>query len=97
EMDEDQLAIKIEGLISKCTSPMNKCIFNFHVPPHDSGLDFCPMVDGSFTPPKYIFKGGQPVTIAAGSTAVRKAIEESCPVLGLHGHIHETRAAVKLG
>lgn len=47
------------------------------------------MVNGSFTPPKYVFKGGQPVMIAAGSTAVRKAIEEFHPVLGLHGHIHE--------
>jgi len=97
EMDEEQLTIKIKDLIAKCTAPMEKCIFNFHVPPHGSGLDACPMVDGSFTPPKYIFKGGQPVMIAAGSTAVRKAIEENCPVLGLHGHIHEQRAAVKLG
>jgi len=97
ELDEEQLAVKISELVSKCTHPMDHCIFNFHIPPHDSGLDACPMVDGSFTPPRYVFKGGQPVMIAAGSTAVRKAIESNNPILGLHGHIHEQRAAVKMG
>lgn len=97
EMDEDELTAKINEVVTKCTAPMERCVFNFHIPPHDSGLDTCPMVDGSFTPPKYVFKGGQPVMIAAGSTAVRKAIEEYHPLLGLHGHIHEQRAAVKLG
>ena len=97
ELDEEQLNEKINHLVSKCAGPMDRCIFNFHVPPHDSGLDTCPMVDGSFTPPKYVFKGGQPVMIAAGSTAVRRAIDQYSPILGLHGHIHETRAAFRLG
>jgi Icc-related predicted phosphoesterase len=97
EMDEDELALKIETLLSKCAFPIQKCVFNFHVPPYDSGLDTCPMVDGSTDPPKYVFKGGQPVMIRAGSKAVREAIEKHQPMLGLHGHIHETRAAIKIG
>ena len=32
-----------------------------------------------------------------GSTALRKAIEETKPLLGLHGHIHESRGAQKAG
>lgn len=32
-----------------------------------------------------------------GSTAVRTAIERVQPVLSLHGHIHESKAAGKLG
>lgn len=37
------------------------------------------------------------VTIGAGSLAVRKAIEKYQPILGLHGHIHESRGAIKIG
>ena len=33
----------------------------------------------------------------AGSTAVRKVIEEYTPLISLHGHIHESRNTVKLG
>ena len=32
-----------------------------------------------------------------GSTAVRTAIETHQPPLALHGHIHESRGAVKIG
>ena len=33
----------------------------------------------------------------AGSVAVRRLLEEFQPLLGLHGHIHEARGAVRLG
>jgi Icc-related predicted phosphoesterase len=32
-----------------------------------------------------------------GSKACRKVIERSQPLLGLHGHIHESRGTFKLG
>ena len=32
-----------------------------------------------------------------GSTSVRAAIERVQPVLGLHGHIHESKGATRLG
>jgi Icc-related predicted phosphoesterase len=35
--------------------------------------------------------------IGAGSSAVRKSIERYQPILGLHGHIHESRGAIKIG
>lgn len=97
EMDEQDLAAKIDGLVAKATMPYEKCIFNFHVPPYGTGLDTCPMVDGSVSPPKYVFKGGQPVQISGGSTAVKQAIEHYQPALGLHGHVHEQRGAIKIG
>lgn len=40
---------------------------------------------------------GNPVQAHAGSTAVRTVIEEYQPLASLHGHIHESRNAVKLG
>jgi len=35
--------------------------------------------------------------ISAGSTAVRKAVERDQPLVGLHGHIHESRGVTKVG
>ena len=32
-----------------------------------------------------------------GSTAVRRALDKYQPMLGLHGHIHESRGAARLG
>jgi Icc-related predicted phosphoesterase len=32
-----------------------------------------------------------------GCTAVREAIEKHQPMLGLHGHIHESRGTTRLG
>ena len=65
-----------------------------HVPPINSGIDAAPKVDENFKP---VVKGGQPVMIPTGSTAVREAIEMYKPLLGLHGHIHESRGIYKLG
>ena len=36
-------------------------------------------------------------TQPVGSTSVRTAIEPVQPLLGLHGHIHESRGAVRIG
>jgi Icc-related predicted phosphoesterase len=33
----------------------------------------------------------------AGSKSVRKAIETCQPMLGLHGHIHESSGVIKIG
>ena len=68
---------------------MNKAIFNFHDPPKDSTLDTCPKLDWDKDPPEQI-PGGQPVMHGAGSKSVRNAIEKYKPMLGLHGHIHES-------
>jgi Icc-related predicted phosphoesterase len=35
--------------------------------------------------------------IPVGSTAVRKVIEKYQPLVGLHGHIHESPGFIKIG
>jgi Icc-related predicted phosphoesterase len=92
DISEDELADKIESMVSQVRD-INNCIFNFHVPPINSTLDTCVKLDTSVTPPKPII--GE--NISAGSIAVRKAIEKYQPMLGLHGHIHESRGAIKIG
>ena len=38
-----------------------------------------------------------PILTSVGSTAVRSAIEKFQPLLGLHGHIHESKGSIKIG
>jgi len=75
----------------------NCSIFNFHDPPVDSTLDTCPMLDWTTDPPAQIVKAGQVVMHGAGSHSVRAAIEKYQPMLGLHGHIHESAGVAKIG
>ena len=96
EAPEDDLAAMIERGVAGITD-FGNVIFNFHAPPIDSTLDTCPMLDGTTDPPSQILRGGQPVLYGAGSTAVRAAVERYQPLLGLHGHIHESQSAARLG
>lgn len=96
EVGEDRLSELIDSAISEI-GDFDSAIFNFHVPPHDSTLDLCPLLDGSTDPPSPVVEGGSPVVAPAGSTAVRDAIERHQPLLGLHGHIHESRGVAELG
>jgi Icc-related predicted phosphoesterase len=96
EAPEERLAEMIEETVAGLGDP-SRAIFNFHAPPVDSTLDTCPMLDASTDPPSQIVRGGQPVLYGAGSTAVRHALEAHQPLLGLHGHIHESQSAARIG
>ncbi|OGO51836.1 MAG: hypothetical protein A2V84_12315 [Chloroflexi bacterium RBG_16_70_13] len=96
EADEPEIAERIDR-VAGGFGDHGKVIFNFHAPPVDSTLDTCPMLDASTDPPSQVVRGGQPVLYGAGSTAIRAAIERYQPMLGLHGHIHESQAAARLG
>jgi uncharacterized protein len=73
---------------------VERCIFNIHCPPHNSKIDVCPKLDDEL---RVVYEMGNPIMAPAGSTAVRKVIEEMQPLLGLHGHIHEGRGEVRIG
>ena len=96
EIPEEKLAEIIENMIAR-VEDKSHCIFNLHVPPLDSTLDTCPKLDWSKDPPEPVVVGGQIVMAGAGSPSVRKAIEIHQPMLGLHGHIHESQGMVKIG
>lgn len=96
EVPDETLGQMIEAMIGQVPD-LSHCIFNFHDPPVDSSLDTCPMLDWNTDPPSQIVKGGQVVLFGAGSESVRRAIETHQPLLGLHGHIHESPGVVKLG
>jgi Icc-related predicted phosphoesterase len=98
DTSEDDLARRISDLASSATD-LSTTIFNLHCPPLGSGLDMGPLVDPrppkSFATkmPRVASVGSQPI----GSIAVRKAIERYQPLVSLHGHVHESRGACKIG
>ena len=96
EVPEERLSEIIANAVGSMSDFAN-VVFNFHPPPFDSTLDECPKLDGTTDPPSPVFEGGRMVFAPAGSTAVREAIERHQPLLGLHGHIHEARGAVRIG
>jgi uncharacterized protein len=93
ELTEDDLFARIDAMAATLTDPTS-AIFNLHVPPYASGLDDAPLLDSNFTPRTRM---GQVETGPVGSTAVRRAIEAYQPMVGLHGHIHESRAIGRIG
>jgi uncharacterized protein len=91
EETEEQLGDRIESMAKQVTDPSH-AIFNLHCPPYKSGLDEAPAIDADLK----LLHGGRALR-PVGSTAVRGAIEKHQPLLSLHGHIHESKGAIKIG
>lgn len=89
ECSEEELCRKIDELVSQVRN-IDTCIFNLHAPPYGTGLDSAPQIDKTL-------KSNPRVLVPVGSQAVLHAIEKYQPLLGLHGHIHEAKAFVKIG
>jgi Icc-related predicted phosphoesterase len=93
DVSEEKLNETIEKLVSQLNNPRSS-IFNFHAPPFNTYLDVAPELDENL---RQVVKAGQLSMVNVGSTSVRKAIEKYQPLLGLHGHIHESKAVEKIG
>ena len=91
EETEEQLGERIETMAKQIPDP-SRAIFNLHCPPYKSGLDEAPAIDADLR----LLHGGRALR-PVGSTAVRAAIEKHQPLLSLHGHIHESKGAIKIG
>jgi Icc-related predicted phosphoesterase len=94
DVPESELASRMETMLDGWSEDRGLLIFNCHCPPYDSGLDTAQQLNPDLS---IVTEGGQPVAGPVGSTAVRSAIEKYHPVLSLHGHIHESKAATKIG
>ena len=93
DVTEDELQKTIASLTSQ-VKDFNKAIFNLHVPPYNTLLDVAPELDSELTT---VVRAGQPSMVHVGSTTVRQVIEQYQPMLGLHGHIHESKGVDKVG
>lgn len=92
ELEENELYARVEGLMEGVDT--TRAILNLHVPPYDSQLDTAPELDDEL---RVVSQAGQPKLIPVGSTAVRELIERYEPMLTLHGHVHESRGATRIG
>ena len=97
EASEEEIARAIEEAVASVPD-VGRCVFNFHCPPKDTPIDTCLKLEvrpGEL--PRPIRQGGRFVTTGGGSTAVREAIERYQPLVGLHGHIHESGGRFRIG
>ena len=93
ELGEEELYRRIAGLAEQVPDT-ERAIFNLHVPPYDSTLDNAAQLDENL---EVVMSGSAPKMIPVGSTAVREAIERFQPMLTLHGHVHESAGATRIG
>ena len=93
EFPEEELGKRLAKMLDAVPAG-RQVVANFHNPPYSSGLDFAAELDANLLP---VIRGGRPSIIPVGSKAVREAIKKYQPVAGLHGHIHESKGAQKIG
>jgi Icc-related predicted phosphoesterase len=93
DVGEAELEQRLAAVIAQLRDP-GKAVFNFHCPPYDTGIDSGPKLDAEF---RMRSGAGGAEMVPVGSTACREAIERHQPLLGLHGHLHESRGVHKLG
>ena len=91
EEEEDKLRARFDAMIPQLKDPRNS-VFNLHCPPYGSTLDDVPELTEDLTP-----KLGGRSLVPVGSHAVRDVIKQYQPLLGLHGHIHEGKGAIRVG
>jgi Icc-related predicted phosphoesterase len=91
EEDEPALKERIMSVVKQATVSPERLVLGLHAPPYDTQLDVAPKIDW-----ETLTVQGQD-TAHVGSKAVREVIDEVQPIASLHGHIHESRAAVRLG
>jgi len=93
EVPEEELIKKFQPMIDRVQN-METAIFNLHIPPYETPIDLAPELDPNLKP---VIKGGSMSMVHVGSKTVRQLIEQYKPMLGIHGHIHESRGFVKIG
>ena len=92
DIDEGDLATRIDHAVAGAADPA-KTLFSLHVPPLGSGLDLAPELTSDL---QMVTSSGGLNMVPVGSTAVRDAIIKYRPLIGLHGHIHESRGVISL-
>jgi Icc-related predicted phosphoesterase len=93
EQDEAHLKTTIDAMVPALEHP-ERAVFNLHAPPFGTQLDEAPMLDANLQVQATL---GQVRMVPVGSTAVFDAEKEYQPLLGLHGHIHESSGIRRIG
>ena len=99
EASENEIAAAIETEVAKVPD-VGRAVFNFHCPPKNTPIDTCLKLEPPAYPgelPKPVRDGGRFVSIGGGSDAVRESVQTYQPLVGLHGHIHESGGRFRIG
>ena len=91
EEEEPDLRKRYDAMLSRLKNA-KQSIFNIHVPPYGSSLDEAPEFSADMKP-----KDAGRSLIPVGSRAVKEIIDQYQPLLGLFGHVHEGKGAVRQG
>ncbi len=95
ECPDEELMDKLEEEFARVDSgDYDKLLCNFHDPPYDSGLDTAPILQKDMSIAR---TGAYQEQGPVGSKSVRAVIEKYQPLLGMHGHIHESVGFTKIG
>jgi Icc-related predicted phosphoesterase len=86
ELPESQFLDRTSDLLGGARD-LRRTILMTHVPPFDSGLDTAPVLSPDL---RMKTRAGEVLHGPVGSHGVRHAIETFQPLLGVHGHIHES-------
>jgi Icc-related predicted phosphoesterase len=89
EEPDEALLKRLDAVISQLKNP-SLAVFNFHAPPYGSGLDEAPELTKDL---RQAYAGRSMIPV--GSKAVMSMIDKYQPLLGLHGHIHESKGTRK--
>jgi hypothetical protein len=93
ELPEEEFLDRLSTLMAGVRDA-RKTVVMTHVPPYDSGLDTAPLLSPDLRPK---VSAGDVLRGPVGSRGVRTAIEKFKPVLGVHGHIHESGGQRRIG
>jgi Icc-related predicted phosphoesterase len=93
ECPEDELLEKLQKEFSRVES-YETLVCNFHAPPYGTVIDLAPKLDEKA---QVKVRYGSPEMVPVGSKSVRQVMEEYQPLLGLHGHIHESAGLELIG
>jgi Icc-related predicted phosphoesterase len=95
ECSDEELLEKLETEFARLeTDDYSNVLCNFHDPPYNSGLDVAPQLTEDHRVAK---AGAHEMMVPVGSKSVRAVIEKYQPLLGMHGHIHESVGYRRIG
>lgn len=93
ECPDDELKIKLQTEFDRVENYEN-LICNFHAPPYGTRIDLAPKIDENL---QIKVRYGSPTMVPVGSKSMRELFEQYQPLLGLHGHIHESAGTEHIG
>lgn len=94
EADEKDLWKMLEKIVDLVDKDWGRIICCFHAPPYNTKIDVAPKLDKNLRP---VYSLGEIEKENVGSKSVRRFLEKYKPLMGLHGHIHESPGYDKIG